>query len=105
MITLIKGQKVEINPTTVIVDVNGVGYEIKISLRTYSKLKDLKNINIYTHLVIKEDSHTLFGFYNRKERKTFLSLISISGVGPSTAIIVLSSLSANELKKAIIDSS
>ena len=104
MISSLKGQKVEINPTTVIVDVNGVGYEIKISLRTYSKIKDLKNINIYTHLVIKEDSHTLFGFYNRKERKTFLSLISISGVGPSTAIIVLSSLSANELKKAIINS-
>ena len=93
MITLIKGQKIEINPTRVILDVNDVGYEIKISLRTYSKIKDLKNINIYTHLVIKEDSHTLFGFYNRKERKTFLSLISISGVGPSTAIIVISLLS------------
>ena len=104
MISFIKGDNIEIDPTKVIVDVNGIGYEIKISLRTYSKIKDLDKISIYTHLIVKEDSHILYGFYNRKERKTFLSLTSISGVGPSTAIIILSSLSANELKKAIIES-
>ena len=104
MISFIKGKNIEISPTKLIVDVNGVGYEILISLRTYSKIKNIDKVNIFTHLNVKEDSHTLYGFYNKKERKTFLDLISISGVGPSTAIIILSSLSASELKKAIIES-
>ena len=59
----IKGDNIEIDPTKVIVDVNGIGYEIKISLRTYSKIKDLNKISIYTHLIVKEDSHILYGFY------------------------------------------
>ena len=104
MISFIKGKNIEISPTKLIVDVNGVGYEILISLRTYSKIKNIDKVNIFTHLNVKEDSHTLYGFYNKKERKTFLDLISISGVGPSTAIVILSSLSASELKKAIIES-
>ena len=104
MISFIKGKNIEISPTKLIVDVNGIGYEILISLRTYSKIKNIDKVNIFTHLNVKEDSHTLYGFYNKKERKTFLDLISISGVGPSTAIVILSSLSASELKKAIIES-
>ncbi|MAR84967.1 MAG: Holliday junction branch migration protein RuvA [Cytophagia bacterium] len=104
MISFIKGKNIEISPTKLIVDVNGVGYEILISLRTYSKIKNIDKVNIFTHLNVKEDSHTLYGFYNKKERKTFLDLISISGVGPSTAIVILSSLSASELKKGIIES-
>ena len=104
MISFIKGKNIEIGPTKLIVDVNGVGYEILISLRTYSKIKNIDKVNIFTHLNVKEDSHTLYGFYNKKEKKTFLDLISISGVGPSTAIVILSSLSASELKKAIIES-
>ena len=104
MISFIKGKNIEISPTKLIVDVNGVGYEILISLRTYSKIKNIDKVNIFTHLNVKEDSHTLYGFYNKKERKTFLDLISISGVGPSTAVVILSSLSASELKKAIIES-
>ena len=104
MISFIKGKNIEISPTKLIVDVNGVGYEILISLRTYSKIKNIDKVNIFTHLNVKEDSHTLYGFYNKKERKTFLDLISISGVGPSTAIVILSSLSASEVKKAIIES-
>ena len=104
MISFIKGKNIEISPTKLIVDVNGVGYEILISLRTYSKIKNIDKVNIFTYLNVKEDSHTLYGFYNKKERKTFLDLISISGVGPSTAIVILSSLSASELKKAIIES-
>ena len=104
MISFIKGKNIEISPTKLIVDVNGVGYEILISLRTYSKIKNIDKVNIFTHLNVKEDSHTLYGFYNKKERKTFLDLISISGVGPNTAIVILSSLSASELKKAIIES-
>lgn len=104
MISFLKGNKVEIDVSKVVIDVNGVGYKVNISLRTFSKIKDLKNLNIYTHLHVKEDAHTLYGFYNKRERNTFLSLISISGVGPSTAIVILSSLSADELKLAILDS-
>lgn len=104
MISFLKGNKVEIDVSKVVIDVNGVGYKVNISLRTFSKIKDLNNLQIHTHLHVKEDAHTLYGFYNKRERNTFLSLISISGVGPSTAIVILSSLSADELKLAILDS-
>ena len=103
MISFLKGNKVEIDPTNIVINVNGIGYKVNISLRTYSKLKDKNNIDVFTHLHVKEDSHTLYGFYNKAERKTFLDLISINGVGPGTAIVILSSLSADELKIAIID--
>ena len=104
MISFLKGNKVEIDVSKVVIDVNGVGYKVNISLRTFSKIKDLKNLHIHTHLHVKDDAHTLYGFYNKRERNTFLSLISISGVGPSTAIVILSSLSADELKLAILES-
>ena len=104
MISFLRGKKIHIDPAKIIIEVNGIGYDVNISLRTYSKLKDQKDIFIYTHLNIKEDSHTLFGFNSESERNTFLSLLSINGVGPSTAIMILSSLSANELKKAILSS-
>ena len=104
MISFIRGKKIHIDPAKIIIDVNGIGYDVNISLRTYSKLKDKSEIFIYTHLNVKEDSHTLFGFNSESERNTFLSLLSINGVGPSTAIMILSSLSANELKKAILSS-
>lgn len=104
MISFIKGKKLEIDPTKIIIDVNGIGYELKISLRTYSEIKENSVVNLFTHLQVKEDSHTLFGFYDKSERTTFLSLLSISGVGPSTAIMILSSLSSSELNSAIISS-
>ena len=104
MISFIRGKKIHIDPAKIIIEVNGIGYDINISLRTYSKLKDESEVFVYTHLNVKEDSHTLYGFNSESERKTFLSLLSINGVGPSTAIMILSSLSANELKKAIISS-
>ena len=104
MISFLSGIKVEIDASKVIIDVNGIGYKVNISLRTFSKIKDLKKLHIYTHLNIKDDAHTLYGFYNKRERNTFLDLVSISGVGPSTAIVILSSLSADELKLAIVDS-
>ena len=104
MISFIRGKKIHIDPAKIIIEVNGIGYDINISLRTYSKLKDESEVFVYTHLNVKEDSHTLFGFNSESERNTFLSLLSINGVGPSTAIMILSSLSANELKKAIISS-
>ncbi len=101
MISFIRGKKIHIDPAKIIIEVNGIGYDINISLRTYSKLKDESEVFVYTHLNVKEDSHTLYGFNSESERNTFLSLLSINGVGPSTAIMILSSLSANELKKAI----
>ena len=104
MISFLKGKKDYIDPTKLVLDVNGIGYDINISLRTFSSLKDKEDIFIHTHLNVKEDSHTLYGFNSINEKETFLSLLSINGVGPSTAIMILSSLSALELKKAIINS-
>ena len=100
MISFIRGKKIHIDPAKIIIEVNGIGYDINISLRTYSKLKDESDVFVYTHVNVKEDSHTLYVFNSESERNTFLSLLSINGVGPSTAIMILSSLSANELKKA-----
>ena len=104
MISFIRGKKVEVDPSKLVLDVNGIGYEINISLRTYSKIKDKDEINIHTYLNVKEDSHTLYGFNNKSEKQRFLSLLSINGVGPSTAIMILSSISADEFNKAIISS-
>ena len=95
MITHIHGKLIEKTPTHVIIDVNGVGYEIKISLQTYSSIKD-ELCKLYTHLSIKEDSHTLFGFFDENERFLFRQLISVSGVGPSTAQVILSTYSPKE---------
>ncbi|MEM6643526.1 MAG: Holliday junction branch migration protein RuvA [Bacteroidota bacterium] len=102
MITYLKGKLALKDPTYLIVDVNGVGYEMKISLTTYSQIKDKENILIQTYLHIKEDAHTLYGFSENSEKKRFLDLLSINGVGPSTALMVLSSLDAKELQAAIV---
>ncbi|MEQ8714868.1 MAG: Holliday junction branch migration protein RuvA [Cyclobacteriaceae bacterium] len=102
MITYLHGKLAYKDPTFVIVDVGGVGYEVKISLTTYSAIKDKEEVRIQTYLHIKEDAHTMFGFYDLSEKKRFLDLISISGVGPSTGLMVLSSLSADELQQAIV---
>ena len=96
MITHIHGKLVEKTPTYVVVDVNGVGYKIKISLQTFSAIEG-ELCRLYTHLSVKEDSHTLFGFFEESERNLFRSLISVSGVGPSTAQVILSTYSPNEI--------
>jgi len=101
MIAYVEGEIKEIDPTFVTIDVTGIGYQIKISLNTFSALKSLKKALVHTHLHIKEDAHTLFGFTEKLEKKLFLDLISVSGVGPSTALMVLSSLNPEELQKAI----
>lgn len=101
MITYLKGRLAHKDPTHVIVDVGGVGYELKISLITYAQIKDKEDILIQTYLHIKEDAHTLFGFYEASEKKRFLDLLSINGVGPSTGLMILSSLDAKELQAAI----
>ena len=83
------------------IEVNGIGYSINISLNTFSKLGDDENIKLFTHQIIKEDSHSLYGFYEKSERFLFVKLISVSGVGASTARTMLSSLSPNEIISAI----
>lgn len=96
MITHIHGKLVEKTPTYVVVDVNGIGYKIKISLQTFSTI-DGEFCKLYTHLSVKEDSHTLFGFFEESERHLFRNLISVSGVGPSTAQVILSTYSPDEI--------
>ena len=102
MIAYIQGQLIHKDPTYVIIDIQGVGYEIKISLHTFSKIKDQENCKLHTYLNIKEDAHTLYGFADLKEKSLFLLLTSISGVGPSTGLMVLSSLTPDEVEQAII---
>ena len=96
MITQITGKLVEKTPTYVVLDCNGIGYRINISLQTFSSIKD-EFCKLYTHLSVKEDSHTLYGFYDQAERHLFRNLISVSGVGPSTAQVILSTYNANEI--------
>ena len=101
MITHIKGKLVKKSPTSVIIDVNGIGYLINISLNTFSAIPDQENLKLYTHLQIKEDSHTLFGFYGLKEREIFRLLISVSGIGASIARTMLSSLTPEQIIQGI----
>ncbi|MGB1042048.1 MAG: Holliday junction branch migration protein RuvA [Tenacibaculum sp.] len=101
MITQIRGRLVEKNPTYAVVDCNGVGYLMHISLNTYSSLPDNENVLLYTHLSVREDAHTLYGFSNKIEREVFRLLTSVSGVGPSTARTMLSSMTSEEIQQAI----
>lgn len=102
MISYLKGKLAFKDPTHLIIDVNGIGYQVNISLNTFSEIKDKEEVFIHTYLHVKEDSHTLFGFISDAEKKMFLSLLSISGVGPNTALMMQSSLSASEIKQAIV---
>ena len=101
MITHIKGRLSEKSPTNVVIETNGIGYWINISLTTFSQIPDQENIKLFTHLQIKEDSHSLYGFYTQKEREIFRLLISVSGVGTSTARTMLSSLTPEQVIDAI----
>jgi len=101
MITHLQGRVVEKTPTNVVLDCNGVGYEVHISLNTFSLLPQSDNVKLFTHLLVKEDSHTLYGFIEQFEREIFRLLISVSGVGASTARTMLSSLTPNNIKEAI----
>lgn len=101
MITHIQGKLTEKNPTDVVIDCNGVGYLINISMHTYSQIPDTENLRLYTHLQVKEDSHTLFGFASLAEREIFRLLISVSGIGASTARIMLSSLTPKQVRQGI----
>jgi Holliday junction DNA helicase RuvA len=104
MITHLRGKLVEKNPTYVIVECNGVGYYAHISLNTFSNIPDDEAIFLYTYLSIKEDSNTLYGFASKIEREIFKLLISVSGVGPSIARTMLSSMTTQEIQHAIASS-
>lgn len=101
MITQLRGRLVEKSPTSVVIDCQGVGYLVNISLFTYGQLTDGENIQLYTHLQVREDAHTLYGFSTDLERQLFRLLIGISGIGANTARTMLSSLSPSEIGQAI----
>jgi len=101
MIASLTGSFVLKTPSYIHIDVHGVGYEVQISLNTYSKIQDLKEGTVLTHLQIKEDGHTLFGFAELAEKELFVQLINVNGVGASTARMMLSSMQPAELRSAI----
>ena len=103
MIKQLQGKLVEKNPTNVVIDCNGVGYFVNISLNTYAALPEGEVIKLYTYLQIKEDAHTLYGFLTKAEREVFILLISVSGVGAGTARTMLSSLTAAQVRNAIVN--
>ena len=101
MITHIQGKLSKKNPTHVVIDCNGVGYMLNISLHTYSQISDKEQLKLFTHLQVKEDSHTLYGFSSLAEREIFRLLISVSGIGASIARTMLSSLTPKQIREGI----
>ena len=101
MIAHLNGKLIEKNPTTLIIECAGVGYEVKISLTTFSAIGPSESIMIFTQHIVREDAQLLYGFATKEEREMFNHLISVSGIGPNTAMIMLSSLSPEEVAHAI----
>lgn len=102
MIAYLKGKFASKNPSTVIIDVGGIGYEVNISLNTYSTIQSLDEGLLFTHLLIKEDAHLLYGFADVREKDIFQALITVSGIGASTARMMLSYMKPDEIVAAII---
>ena len=102
MIAYLSGKFSYKTPTVVYVDVQGLGYEVNISLNTYSHIQKLNEGKLYTYLQVKEDAHTLYGFFDSMEKEMFVMLISVSGVGAATARMMLSNLKPEEISKAIL---
>jgi Holliday junction DNA helicase RuvA len=98
----IRGTIDELNPTDVVIDCQGVGYLLNISLQTYSKIKDLKEVKLYTHFIVREDAQLLYGFFDQQERQAFVYLISVNGIGSNTARMILSSMTSDEVYQAIL---
>lgn len=103
MIAYLKGKFVNKGPALLYIEVNGVGYEVHISLNTYSAIKDLEEGLIHTYLHIREDAHLLYGFAGKAEKEMFLLLTGVNGIGSSTARMMLSSMKPDELSKAIVN--
>lgn len=102
MIAFLTGKFVHKTPAQVHIDVNGVGYEVNITLNTYSAIENIESGTLYTHLLVREDAHILYGFTDASEKEIFLSLIAVSGVGAATARVMLSYLKPEELHRAIV---
>ena len=103
MIGSLNGKLIEKNPTALIIECSGVGYEVKISLTTFSAIGSDESIKVFTQFIVREDAQLLFGFATKEERDIFNHLISVSGIGPKTALTALSGIPVPELKRAIID--
>lgn len=101
MIAQLNGKLVEKNPTSIIIDCGGVGYEVKISLNTFSAIGSSESIKIFTKFIVRDDAQLLYGFADPVEREMFNHLISVSGIGPNTAMIMLSSMVPEEIANAI----
>lgn len=104
MYEYIQGKVAELTPANVVIDNNGIGYFINISLNTYSGLSGKEHAVVFVHQVVREDAHTLYGFINKSEREMFRHLISVSGIGANTGRMMLSSLSPSEIRDAILES-
>ena len=102
MIGRLNGRLIEKNPTDLLIECGGVGYEVKISLNTFSQLGSDEAVQVFTKLIVREDAHILYGFANKEEREMFNHLVSVSGIGPNTAMIMLSSLVPDEIAQAIL---
>lgn len=103
MIAYIAGKITYKSPTCVYLDVNGLGYEVQISLNTYSQIQALSQCKLLTYLHIKEDAHTLYGFFEEEEKNMFLALLSVSGVGAATTRVILSGMRPDEIQSAIVE--
>jgi Holliday junction DNA helicase RuvA len=102
MIAFLKGTFVRKTPSFVHIDVNGVGYEVQVSLNTYSRIQDMSEGTLHTHLIVREDAHLLFGFFDQAEKEIFLQLLAVSGIGANTARVMLSYMKPDELSRAIV---
>lgn len=102
MYEYLTGKIVQLTPTYIVLDNYGTGYQLHCSLNTYSALQHGMDVTLYTHLIVREDAHLLYGFAKKEERETFRMLISVSGIGPNTARMILSSLTPQELTQAIV---
>ncbi|GAA4745560.1 Holliday junction branch migration protein RuvA [Flavisolibacter ginsenosidimutans] len=102
MIAFLTGNFVKKTPSYVYIDVNGVGYEVQISLNTYSSIQDKEKGTLQTHLIVREDAHILFGFADAAEKEMFLQLVAVSGIGANTARVMLSYMKPDELSRAIV---
>lgn len=104
MYDYISGSIAEINPAETVIDNHGIGYHILITLQTYDKINKEKEIRLYIHHLIRDDEEALYGFYDREERRIFTLLIGVSGIGPNTARLMLSSLTTSDIKAAVMNS-
>ena len=101
MIAYLNGEITFHSPTYIYLDINGLGYHVNISLQTYGHIESLTKVKLWTYLHVKEDSHTLFGFFEQDERAVFRHLLSVSGIGPNTARLILSSMTSIDVRRAI----